>query len=613
MAAPVTFYQHIAPIVYRECAPCHRPGESAPFSLLTYDDVKKHASQIADVTKRRYMPPWLPQPGYGEFAEERRLTDAQIQWIQEWVKQGEPAGSAAHAPAPPKFADEWQMGTPDLILRAGKPYQLPADGGEIFWNFVMPVPITTTRWVKAIEVRPGNTRVFHHANVILDRSRAARRREANPGGGFPGMDLAFEEETFDPDGHFLSWKPGSEPVVEPNGMAWRADPGMDLVLNVHLRPTGKPETVSPMIGLYFTGQPQTRFPMLAQLEHDAAIDIPAGDKDFLISDDFRTTMDLNVLAIYPHAHYLAKLMEGYATLPDGTRKWLVRIPDWDLGWQGVFRYKSPVFLPRGSVVSMRYHYDNSTDNVRNPSNPPRRVMGGNEATAEMGHMWLQVLPAADGDQRAGVQEMLVTQRLAKYPDDFSANYNMGDLLLSKNDAGSAVAYFEKACKADSRSVFAASELGVALFSSSKPAQAKEQFKRALALDPTYTDARFNLASVEASTGEWEEAAADYKQVLTERPDYAKAQERLGEVLTLWGDSLAKAHNDDQAIPRYREALQIRPEDVELHIRLGMAFARQEKLDESQVEFEKILKLKPDSQLAKQAIDAIVARRKATGK
>ena len=609
----VTFYQQIAPIIYRECAPCHRPGESAPFSLLTYDDVKRHAQQIAEVTRRRYMPPWLPQAGYGEFAEERRLSDAQIQLIQNWAKQGEPAGSVAHAPAPPKFADEWQLGPPDLILRAAKPYQLPADGGEIFWNFVLPVPITTTRWVKAIEVRPGNTRVFHHANVILDRSRAARRREASPGAGFPGMELTFEEETFDPDGHFLSWKPGSEPVVEPDGMAWRADPGMDLILNTHLRPTGKAETVSPMIGLYFTDKPQTRFPMLAQLEHDEAIDIPPGDKNFLLSDDFRTTMDLNVLAVYPHAHYLGKLMEGYATLPDGTRKWLVRIPDWDLSWQGVFRLKTPLFLPRGTVVSMRYHYDNSADNVRNPSNPPKRVMGGNEATAEMGHLWLQVLPTGDGDQRAAVQEMLVSQRLAKYPDDFTANYNMGDLLLSKDDSASAVPYFEKACKADPRSVFAASELGVALFGSSKPLGAEEQFKRALALDPTYTDARFNLASAEASTGKWEAAAADYKQVLAERPDYAKAQEHLGEVLVLWGDEFAKSHHDEQAIARYREALQIRAQDIDLHIRLGMAFARMERLDESQAEFETILRLKPDSQLARQAIDAIIARRKATAK
>ena len=130
-----------------------------------------------------------------------------------------------------------------------------------------------------------------------------------------------------------------------------------------------------MIGLYFTGQPQKKFPMLVQLEHDATIDIPPGDKDFLVTDDVKLPLDVNVLAVYPHAHYLGKLMEGYATLPDGTRKWLVRIPDWDLNWQGVYRLKEPLLLPKGTVVSMRYHYDNSADNVRNPNSPPQRGEG----------------------------------------------------------------------------------------------------------------------------------------------------------------------------------------------------------------------------------------------
>jgi hypothetical protein len=304
----VTFYGQIAPIVNQDCAPCHRPGESAPFSLLTYDDVKRHAAQIAKVTSSRFMPPWLPEPGHEAFKEERRLSDAQIKLFQDWVKQGSPAGTPRKGVAAPQFSSGWAMGTPDLVLRAARPYTVSSEAGETFWNFIMPVPITSTRWVRAIEIRPGNPRVFHHANVILDRSHAARRRESSPGSGFPGMDVIFEEESFEPDGQFLSWKPGSSPVVEPDGMAWRADPGMDLILNVHLKPTGKEETVEPVIGLYFTDKPQTLFPMLIQLEHDQALEIPPGESDFVVSDEFRVPMDLNVLAVYPHAHYLGKIV-----------------------------------------------------------------------------------------------------------------------------------------------------------------------------------------------------------------------------------------------------------------------------------------------------------------
>ncbi|HEY3836296.1 MAG TPA: tetratricopeptide repeat protein [Bryobacteraceae bacterium] len=614
-AAPtrVDFYRDIAPIIYHNCSSCHRPGESAPFSLLSYEDVKRRDALIADVTRQRYMPPWLPQAGYGDFSEERRLTDAQIDLIQQWVKNGSPAGTPTRASVPPKFADEWQLGTPDLILRADKPYELAADGPEVFWNFIMHVPITTTRWIRAMEVRPGNARVFHHANVIIDRARSSRRREVSPGAGFPGMDLRVEEESFDPDGHFLSWKPGSEPVVEPDGMAWRADPGMDLVLNVHMKRSGKTESVSPMIGLYFTDKPQTKFPYLVQLEHDGAIDIPAGDADFVISDDFRTSMDLNVLAVYPHAHYLAKVMEAYATLPDGSKQWLIRIPQWDLNWQGVFRLRKPLFLPRGTVVSMRYHYDNSADNVRNPNSPPKRVLGGNSATDEMSHFWLQVLPAEPGDHRAQLEEDMMRGRLLKYPDDFTANYNLGDVLLNKGDAAAAIPHFTKAAEVDPNNVVAANELGVALFSASKATEAEEQLKKALAIDVTYTDARFNLASVEASNAEWEAAAADFTQVLKERPEDARAAQHLGEVMILWGDQLAKAGKDPDAVLRYRDALARRPSDKDLLIRLGMALARLERLDESQQVFETLLRVEPNSTLAKQAIDAIIAHRKALGK
>ena len=606
-APPVTFYKNIAPIVYKECAPCHRPGESGPFSLLTYEDVKKRAAQIADVTKRRYMPPWQPEQGYGDFAEERRLTDAQIQTIRQWVDQGAVAGLASQAPPLPKFTSEWQLGKPDLVLHVVKPYQLAPDGAEVFWNFVIRVPIQQQRWVKAMEVRPGNPRVFHHANVIIDRARSSERHEEKPGAGFSGMDLTVQEDTFDPDSHFLSWKPGSEPVVEPDGMAWRADPGMDLVLNVHLRPTGKPETINPEIGLYFTDKPQTKFPMLVQLEHDGAIDIPPGDKDFLVTDDFKVPLDMNVLAVYPHAHYLATLMEGYATLPDGTRKWIIRIPKWDLNWQGVYRTTEPVFLPRGTVISMRYHYDNSSDNVRNPSSPPKRVAAGNAATDEMGHLWLQVLPVGQSDQRPVLHEALMRQRLEKYPGDFSANFSIGALLMDRGDASGAIPYFLTAWKAQPTSALAANELGVAMLNANKPLEALQLFQQALQLDSKFTDARFNLASLEASAGKWELAVNDFKQVLMEDPANEKAHQHLGEVLILWGDEFAESGKFDQAVTRYRESLKIRPQDAELHTSLGMALAKLARLSEAKSELEKALQIDPKFQPAQQALIAIQGR------
>src|SRR5215471_1881908 len=492
-AHTVTFYRHVAPIIYRNCAPCHRPGESGPFSLLTYDDVKRRASQIAAVTKRRYMPPWLPEVGYGDFVEERRLSAAQIQLIQEWVQQGAPAGPIAGAPAIPRSNSEWHLGKPDLVLHVQQPYQLRADGPEVFWNFIIPVPVQTAQWVKAIEIRPGNARVIHHASVILDRSRSARRRQNVSSSGFAGMDLTVAETTFDPDSSFLAWKPGSVPAVEPDGMAWRADPGMDLVFNVHLRPSGRAESVSPSIGLYFTDTPRTKFAMLLELEHDGAIDIPPGERDYVVSDDFRTPLDLKVLAVYPHAHYLGKLLEGYATLPDGTRKWLVRIPEWDLNWQGVFHCKEPIYLPRGTVISMRYHYDNSEDNLRNPNKPPRRVRGGSQANDEMANLWLQVLPAKAGDQRAVLQEALMRRLFEKYPEDFTANFNLGDLLLTQGKAAAAIPYFERAWKAEPGSALAATELGTAMAAAARMPEAIQLFRRAIELDPKFTDARYDLA------------------------------------------------------------------------------------------------------------------------
>ncbi len=606
-AQPVSFYKDVAPIVYRSCAPCHRPGEPGPFPFLTYTDVRKHGPQIVSVIKRHYMPPWLPEAGYGDFQEQRRLTPSQIRTIEEWVRQGMPAGLPADAPPLPKFVPGWQLGEPDLVVEAPAPYRLRADGPDEYWNFVLPLNGPGTRWVKAIEIRPGNLRAVHHANVLIDRTRSARMQEKTPGAGFEGMDLSIESDAFDPDSHFLFWKPGGTSWVEPPGMAWRADPGTDLVLNVHMQPTGKEESVQPSIGLYFTDQPATKYPMLVQLEDDGALDIPAGATDFFVGDDFVAPMDMDLLAVYPHAHYLGHLLEGYATLPGGTRKWLIRIPDWDPNWQAVYRYTEPVFLPKGSVISMRYHYDNSAANPRNPNQPPQRVRGGNRATDEMAHLWLQVVPRGAGDRRMELQEAIMRHRLEKYPGEFTAQFNLGALMLARGDRADAVTYLRGAVAARPDHPVALNTLGAALLSAGNVEDAAGLFERALKANPQYTNARYNLASAQAEQQRWEQAAAEFRKVLAENPEDAGARQHLGEVLRLWGDQNAKAGSLEEAATHLRESLQFRKDDAVLHSDLGTLLARLGRIREAVPEFEAALRLDPNLETARHNLQAARAR------
>ena len=604
-AQTVTYHKDIAPILHTYCASCHYPGGPGPFELLTYSDARRHASVIAAVTRRRYMPPWLPEPGYGEFEDERRLSDAQIRTIEEWVRSGAPEGPGSSQP--PAAPSGWQLGEPDLVITAARPVSVPADGPDVFWNLILSPGLRETRYVDAIEIRPGNARSVHHANVLIDRSRTARRYEKTAGEGFPGMDLTLEAETFDPDSHFLFWKPGGEPRREPPGMAWRLDPGNDLVLNIHLHPTGKAESVQPSIGLYFTREAPTKLPMLLQLENDGALDIPAGAKDFLVSDDFKLPLDVDVLAVYPHAHYLGKLLEGFATLPGGSRRWLIRIPDWDLNWQAVYHLRKPLFLPKGTVISMRFHYDNSGSAPRNPSSPPKRVRGGNQSTDEMAHFWLQVLPRGEGDQRPVLQEALMRHRLEKYPADFLAHFNLGALALRRKDTASAIENLRAALSAEPDQPAALNTYGAALEMSGRPEEAAAQFRHALEIRPGDIDARYNLAGILADQGQLEEAAAELRQVVAGAPRDEGARKRLIEIDTEAGGRAAAAGKLEQAIASYRELVSLDPTDADLHNNLGTLLARTGDLPGAIEQFQAALKLNPAHEAARRNLG--IARQK----
>ena len=542
----VTFNRDIAPLVYHYCSSCHRPGEAGPFPLLTYQDVKKHGHQIVAVTQSRFMPPWLPEPSEVKFADERRLSDAQINTIRKWVDQGMLEGKPGDLPPKPKFVEGWQLGQPDMILKAAKPYMLSATGIDQYWNFILPVPIDGTRWVRAVEIHPGDKRLVHHANILVDRYESSRRMEKEKGAGFGGMEIRIDSEVFDPDSHFLFWKAGTVASYEPDDMALRLDKGTDLVLNAHLQPSGKEEPVQPSVGLYFTGKPATVHPMLLQMHNDAALDIPPGDSNFVVTDEFTLPLDVDLLGIYPHAHYLGKDLLATATLPDGTTKTLIHIKRWDVNWQAVYRYAEPVALPKNTVLRMRYVYDNSEDNTANPNHPPARVVGGNLSTDEMAHLWLQVVPkngpGESGDPRMVLEEAWARHEVEKSPGSFEARYNLGEMLQAHGALNEAVEQFQAAVEIRPNDSVANNALGGALLAKGDLGGAIQRFNLAIARQPDYFDAHYNLANARAAQGDFAAAAEEFAEAAKLNPGDANAEANLGTALVQLGRlKEARAH------------------------------------------------------------------------
>src|SRR5258706_1599689 len=433
---PLTFYQDIAPIVWHRCSPCHRPGEIGPFTLLTYDDVRGRAAQIAAVTARRLMPPWKPEPGAGTSQNERRLSDQELQKLQGWIADGAPAGDRSPpTQTPPLWNDGWGLGPPDLIVKMPEPYTVPADGADLFRTFVIPVPVERPRYVRALLFRPDNARVVHHANLGIDRTRSSRQLDArDPEPGYVG---GMVQDARYPEGQMLGWTPGQAAHPSPPGMAWRLEPGSDLVAQLHLQPTGKPERLQVSVGLYFTDEAPQRAPLGLRLGSET-IDIAAGDREYTIADQYVLPVDVELMAIQPHAHNLARRMEASATFPDGATRPLIAIADWDFRWQDVYRYVQPVSLPKGTTIAMRYTYDNSAANPRNPHQPPARVIWGQNTSDEMGDLWLQIVPRAVADFAAldrDVRRKALADDLSAYtklldadPDNPLRHDAVGDLL-----------------------------------------------------------------------------------------------------------------------------------------------------------------------------------------
>jgi mono/diheme cytochrome c family protein len=403
-----TFAGDVAPIIHAHCTGCHRPGQAAPFALLSYEDVRRRGTLITQATSRRYMPPWhaASADGFPVFADERRLSDAQIATLAAWVKGGMPAGDLGTAPKPPAFPDGWTLGKPDLIVTLPKPIVVPAEGPDQYRNVLVQVNLPEDRWITALDFNPQGRSVLHHALYFITPAGAdVRDGDTVPGvGGRRRGGALATAQALRTGGDLGGWVPGTTPRFFPPGIAQPFPKGSNLVVQLHLHPSGKPETVTGDLALYFASQPPERSLLGVQVPplfgFAAGIDIPAGIPWYVVRDEFVLPVAVEAFGARGHAHYLAREMKMTATLPDGSSRGLLWIPDWDFGWQDSYYFKEPQRLPRGTRVHVELVYDNSAANERNPHSPPRPVRWGRESFDEMGSMTLLVAPATAAEREA---------------------------------------------------------------------------------------------------------------------------------------------------------------------------------------------------------------------
>jgi hypothetical protein len=408
------------------------------------------------------MPPWPPEGrGYPQLVGARRLSDGDLELIQRWVSGGAIEGEPADLPAAPNLSSEWQLGPPDLVVEMDRTYSLAAEGKDVYRNFVIPVPEAQRRYVRAIEFRPQSQAV-HHVFIETDRSHQSRLQETSDEPGFSGLAAPGAVK---PPGQFLTWQPGKRASISPAGMPWVLEPGTDLVIEAHLRPTGKIEPIRFKAGLYFTNRPPERTALNVLLA-SLMIDIPAGAEKFPAESSFTVPVDCEALGVLAHCHFLGREVEGHAEAPDGSSIPLLLITNWDFNWQGDYRYQTLVKIPKGAVLRMKITYDNSTNNPRNPNSPPKRVRYGLQATDEMAELSFLMLPERVEDEKIleSAYSRHVTRRLAEH-DEAEARENPNDAQLRLN-------------------------LGNVRLAQGRIAEARQEIERAIELDPNLAEAHY---------------------------------------------------------------------------------------------------------------------------
>jgi hypothetical protein len=369
-----------------------------PFALDTYEAARRHTKLIAEVTASRYMPPYKATAESVPFHNERRLSAQEIRLLADWAKAGAPRGQArqtlrpAPPPAVPDFDQTWTMPVN---------YALPGEGRDVYRCFVIPSGLREAKYINAFRFEPGNAKTVHHALFFFDLSGAARKLDSeDPAAGYS----CFGSPGFLATSSLGGWSPGNRILEMPPGTAVRAAAGADLVMQIHYRLTGKPETDQSRLHVRFAASaPAKRLLDIALGSNQ--IDIPAGEAAYSVTDAFEVPVDVTLWQIIPHAHFLAQRMRAWATLPGQPRKTLLAIDDWDFNWQDIYQLQKPLALPARTLLEMEILYNNTEANPRNPHRPAQRVTWGFSTSDEMAGMHFNVTV---DDEAADLEELTST-------------------------------------------------------------------------------------------------------------------------------------------------------------------------------------------------------------
>jgi hypothetical protein len=375
-----TFNNQVVRIFQDHCQSCHHEGDIAPFSLMTYRTTLPQALNIKYMTGARLMPPWKPVTGCARFDGERELTADEIDTIAKWVGGGAPEGNPADLPTPLDFGSGWVLGQPDMVLSNTDAYTPPLTG-DMYRCFTLPTNLPADQYVSAIDIHPGDRGTVHHVIAYVDTNGGSVALDTkDPGPGY----TSFGGPGFDNPGTLGGWAPGARPIMLPDGIAYELAANSRVVLQVHYHPHGPVQPDKTEIGIYFAKKkPQKLMRILPLI--NTTFTIPPNDENYKVTASFpiATPVATHLWFIAPHMHLLGRKMRVEATLPGGTKQCLIGIDDWDFNWQGMYRYKDSVAFPAGTRLGLEAFYDNSSNNVRNPSDPPKPVSWGESTTDEM--------------------------------------------------------------------------------------------------------------------------------------------------------------------------------------------------------------------------------------